>query len=962
MSSFLPPVLFEIKANATEALATFKKVNTELGIMEAKALKAGASINKLSNAAKYSIAFFKGLSLAVGLFGAVGVNEFMKLEKAMTQLGQAMSNAGINTAKNREEVQKLIVASEELAFDAGDIAPAYMKLITATQDTEKANKLLALSMDLARTKSIPLEQSALILARATTGNARAFREFGITLDASKPKAVAVEEALAKLEKRIGGQAEAYLKTFAGQLALLQVKLQNIAEAFGSVLVPALNKFLTALQATFSWLGKNKEALFAIATVITTVVIVAVVNLTKKLWAQAAAWAAANWQISLGVGLTILAAMGFVKLYNSSEKTRVGTEYFAKGFVYSFAGVIEIVGLLWTGISLVARGMANLIILTGKIRGDENQQGQGKAILNWIDSVYDSLDNADKKVVKFGEGLTGLREKKIDMDFKLPSLASLIPDFGGGDVTDVTDDVNTMSEAMINARQKILDFNQALENTFTAIKTTWSGVVGKDFKGAIEEGLLNPIDKLISQAQKSVNSYQEASSAYTNSLGVLTQAQSAYSAAVKDGNKELIASTGSALKFAEDTVSNLTADMQKSIEDIAKFQEDAISAVIESYNKIAELETQRTDILAQANSERVDLEKQYNKDTAQLRKDYTANVLSAQKEAAQKSAEIIKQSVDQLRGVYKTATYESLGDIFSNLTFQGRYLSGGSTDKILAALGLKADKAKTLADDAATLAGLGFSQTFIEEVVAQGTDVGHQLAQTIITSTPESIKQMQTYWEALQKQSSHGVDAVANKLNAGIVLATEELTAQLAQVGINLNEQLAQYNNELTVALATSFDVYAESLAKINSATTKQILNIDSDISALKAKITQLNAAQAQIQGLGAPGTAQTPVYLAPTTNTESNKAVEEARKAADEADKAVAEAAKASAEIDKLIASLDASIAKLGLKQNAAPTVTVVANTNASSQSIANDVAWAIRTSGDIQYAVNPNTNKGIPL
>ena len=36
-------------------------------------------------------------------------------------------------------------------------------------------------------------------------------------------------------------------------------------------------------------------------------------------------------------------------------------------------------------------------------------------------------------------------------------------------------------------------------------------------------------------------------------------------------------------------------------------------------------------------------------------------------------------------------------------------------------------------------------------------------------------------------------------------------------------------------------------------------------------------------------------------------------------------------------------------------TVNITANTNASSQEIANDVGWSIRTSGDVQYrTANP--------
>jgi hypothetical protein len=136
--------------------------------------------------------------------------------------------------------------------------------------------------------------------------------------------------------------------------------------------------------------------------------------------------------------------------------------------------------------------------------------------------------------------------------------------------------------------------------------------------------------------------------------------------------------------------------------------------------------------------------------------------------AKRTAEIVKQSVDQLRGIYRSATQKSIGDIFSGLTFEGKYLKGGTTDALINALGLQLSKANVLADDAAKLSGLGFTQTFIEQVVAQGPDVGHKLADTIINSTPESVKQLQEYWLALEKQSQHGVDSVAEKLNSTMV--------------------------------------------------------------------------------------------------------------------------------------------------------------------------------------------------
>jgi hypothetical protein len=49
----------------------------------------------------------------------------------------------------------------------------------------------------------------------------------------------------------------------------------------------------------------------------------------------------------------------------------------------------------------------------------------------------------------------------------------------------------------------------------------------------------------------------------------------------------------------------------------------------------------------------------------MQKDHDRAVAQAQSEAAKRAAEIVKQSVDQIRGVYRSATQKSIGDIFSS---------------------------------------------------------------------------------------------------------------------------------------------------------------------------------------------------------------------------------------------------------------------------------------------------------
>ena len=54
MAEFFPPVLFEIRAKATEAIATFGEVNKELSKMEKNGLLASGSLGQLQKASKYA--------------------------------------------------------------------------------------------------------------------------------------------------------------------------------------------------------------------------------------------------------------------------------------------------------------------------------------------------------------------------------------------------------------------------------------------------------------------------------------------------------------------------------------------------------------------------------------------------------------------------------------------------------------------------------------------------------------------------------------------------------------------------------------------------------------------------------------------------------------------------------------------------------------------------------------------
>jgi LysM repeat protein len=625
------------------------------------------------------------------------------------------------------------------------------------------------------------------------------------------------------------------------------------------------------------------------------------------------------------------------------------------------------GFLLRAIGVVAEGFTKIItgplklLLKGLGFFNDDAKKMAESLEKLPASVGDFFDKAASKVEGFSKTVDTWKDKKIDINFSLPK----IKDFGNG-VPDLTKDVKEVSEALVQARQDAQDFQNKMVETATNISNKWKALIGRDVNDAIRFALLDPVDQLVEKSSKLITGYNEASSKFVSANSQLTSAQRAYENAVKGTDKALIASADSALKRARANVEAVMGNIESALEDIQALQDELISSIANAYKEIDSLQKERAKVLADANKEEAKLTKDHLANLAEIRKDYDVKVAQAQKDAAKRTADIVRQSVDQLRGIYRSATQKSVGDIFSGLTFEGKYLKGGTTTALINALGLQLNKANTLADDAAKLSGLGFTQTFIEQVVAQGPDVGHKLAQTIINSTPESVKQLQEYWLALEKQSQHGVDSVAEKLNSGMTLATEELTAQLAQVSKDLNDQLAVYASELTEATAKAVATYNEQLKQIRDETAATIAQIDGQISALYSKIGAMRGALDSLAGISAPSTS---TYVGGNTGTSEPEKIAEDVK---EQTKAVLTSTTSKYTVkpgDTLSAIAKAqgtTLAKL-LKDNpkftevdkykggnmiwAGTTVNITANTNASSQSIANDVGWAVRTSSDVQYS-----------
>jgi hypothetical protein len=126
-------------------------------------------------------------------------------EQAQAKLNQTIKASIPLWDGNTAAIDDAITKGAALAFTDDDVRAGLEQLIPRTKDIAEANKLNALAMDLARAKSISLEEAALLVGKAYSGQASSLKRAGVALTQTKDST----KALAELQTLVAGQAQTY---------------------------------------------------------------------------------------------------------------------------------------------------------------------------------------------------------------------------------------------------------------------------------------------------------------------------------------------------------------------------------------------------------------------------------------------------------------------------------------------------------------------------------------------------------------------------------------------------------------------------------------------------------------------------------------------------------------------------------------------------------------------------------
>ena len=300
--------------------------------------------------------------------------------------------------------------------------------------------------------------------------------------------------------------------------------------------------------------------------------------------------------------------------------------------------------------------------------------------------------------------------------------------------------------------------------------------------------------------------------------------------------------------------------------------------------------QQNSILDTYNTNKLNAEQTAADKLVTLQKDTAQKIADAQQAAADQQVAITQQSIDLMRNAFSNVAGYDIGTNFAN-GIQGGFTVGAGD--LVKQMQDHLKSIQQLQDDAGKLAGLGYTQTFIDQVVAQGPKIGDQLAQALIKADPTTTGTLQDLYANIQDTSNHGLDNLATSMNQGGQLATEQLTASYTKVGTDLQAALdkitsdskdaeAQIQTDLQTTLtqlakdrdksmADALQSYQNQMADMNTSYQSQLADAAQSLSnsltdaaqalnnkladMMKSMLDSLMAINTALAGLGVGGTA-----------------------------------------------------------------------------------------------------------
>jgi hypothetical protein len=805
MASTIPPVLVQLVADVTQLKS---------GLAQAEASLKGLddSVKKSDTGMKNFTSQIKKVGVAMGVtFAAAKVTGFFKESVlAASNFNEALSKVNVVFQQNSKEIETWAKGSidsfgmsERGALTAaGNFGALFTAFGLGAEDTKNFSQdLTELAVDMASFNDMSVDDAMNALRSGLSGETEPMKKFGSVLSDVRLKTQAFEMGLIRSTKEAldpAAKAQAayalimkdtivqqgdYQRTSDGTantMRRVQESMDNAKVAIGQGLLPIFDALLLIMEkgivpifTTFgNFLNNNQASVKAFGIVLLAGVTIwgaytIAVNLATIAQKALNAAQRINPMLLIITAVALLIA-GMVKLFNSNQKFRDIVIAVAKVAINAFASIIPMVGKVFEAIAKVGTGPLRLLLLAlSKLPGIGKYAKAGLDIMNkGLDNISDFADGAAKKA------------------------------------TELVAKLDKVGKVAKGTKEKV----------DTALGGTGGGNTGKGGKGG-----MSAADK-----NKLADYKKDVTSIY------------------KDMNDEIISAK-------EEAAKELTRRDEKIAAAHLRYSDVMEAAQQDRDRSEASARKRNTEVLIEIEQEyakkTADIEKNKNKQLADLQEAASKKRAELTKTAAEKEQSVVKQSIDRLRSAFASKLSFNLADSFDLTAFTSSLsiktaegwttafstAAKKGTDKLLSDLKAKLQGAKDLQENAAKLAGMGYSQTFIEEVVKNGPEAGNKIAAALQAASPDATKELQDLYGQVEKISETGLDKLAATMNSGGKLATQELMTAYSQVAVDLKQSLAEVDSELNKSLADANAAYSEAMSEAQANRTEKMAAAMTDL-------------------------------------------------------------------------------------------------------------------------------------
>ena len=801
MASPIPPVLVELIADVSQLKAGLAQAEASIKGMNSTVATANTGMQNMIGTAK-KMAGTLGVAFATTQIVQFGRETIM----AASNMAEAASKVGVVFGENAQTVldfganaSSSIGLSERAALTAaGTYGNLFQALgVARGTATEMSTSLVTLASDLASFNDTNVDDALNALRSGLSGETEPLKRFGVALNEVTLKNKAFEMGFGNIKgvmdpaikaqvtyalvmeqtKMAQGDFARTQEGTANTMRELTAKFDEAKVALGEALMPAFRAILGVLKllipvltAIGKFFKENSDALKMFAIIVGTAVAALYTYRAALIITKVTQQAFVVIQtLMTGATLASIAstnglAASMLKLNATMYANPIGlvvaaVALLAAGFVLAWKKSETFRGVIIKGVQIILNWWAFLIEGVGKLIGlFAKLPGQG-----WAKGIAQGAQDAADKIRITSKNLSDLKSNFKGMGNV--SMTTGTAGVSGGSAVAQTTSINAgaLAAAEKLAKEKL---------------------------------------KIQEKAEKDLKDLQEK----------FAEIQKNYEEDVSEAHKRELKSRLEAQKRFNDRMKELNDSFAKEQDKIEKNHSERLLKIDEDY----------AESVLKIKEDFAEKMEQIQSDNTKAVEDITSNhfqkIADIQATYADKLQAIVEKSIARLTDAFANATKTDVGKLFGDLEKSG----DASGEALVAKMKEHLGSIKKLAENASALAGAGFSQTFIEQVMAMGPDAGNKMAEALLKGSPDTNREMQDLFGELENVSNNGVTDLAKSMSAGGKLATQALMEEYKKTQRDLSEALAKQNNSYQQALADQARKFKEAVDKTNADLAKAL--------------------------------------------------------------------------------------------------------------------------------------------